>query len=173
MRDQLIAAGIAELAAHGLSNFSLRRVANACGASCAAPYRHFKNREALLAAMVDYINGQWGLFAENIIRAFVDDKRTCLIEVCVAFIRFLFANDNYRSVLSASGEHLLSGEDKLPSLLKEYAATVGMDDTSATRVLYTMRALVYGTVAMLANGELTNTADTFEMVRQALAKELC
>ena len=44
VREQLIAAGTAELEAHGIADFSLRRVAAACNISCAAPYKHFKNR---------------------------------------------------------------------------------------------------------------------------------
>ncbi len=172
LRDKLIAAGIAELAAHGMADFSLRRVATACGASCAAPYRHFKNREAFIHEMVAYINRQWGLLAGNIIRVYAADKRAALIEICVAFIRFLFANDNYRSVLSYSGEGLVSEEDKLPALLAEYAAEQGISETETARVLYTMRALVYGTVTMLANGELANESTTFEMVRTALSRAL-
>ena len=46
VREQLITAGIEELNAHGMAGFSLRRVAAACNISCAAPYKHFKNKKA-------------------------------------------------------------------------------------------------------------------------------
>ena len=172
LRERLITAGIEEIAAHGIANFSLRRVAMACGASCAAPYRHFKNRRAFIAETVRYINGQWGLLADKIIHLYDADKRTQLVELCVAFIRFLFANDNYRSVLAASGEHLVSDGDKLPELLATYCERQGADHDAYCRMLYTMRALVYGTVAMLENGELTNCPATFDMVRAALGRDL-
>ena len=45
LKEKLLAAGIDEIASYGIKNFSLRRVAAACGASCAAPYKHFKNNE--------------------------------------------------------------------------------------------------------------------------------
>ncbi|MBQ9131598.1 MAG: helix-turn-helix transcriptional regulator, partial [Clostridia bacterium] len=48
VRERLIIAGIRELEAHGLNDFSLRRVAVACEVSCAAPYRHFKDKEELI-----------------------------------------------------------------------------------------------------------------------------
>ena len=170
LRDKLISAGIEEIAAHGISGLSLRRVAAACGASCAATYRHFASREDFLSEIVRYINGQWGLLADKIILVYEGDRRAQIIEVCMAFIRFLFANDNYRSVLSASGEHL--GADKLPPLVCAYANERGLNKTQEDALRYTLRALVYGTVAMLENGELTGTPDAYDMVRTALAREL-
>ena len=170
LRDKLLAAGIEEIAAHGIAELSLRRVAAACGASCAAPYRHFRSREDFIAAIVHYINGQWGLLADKIILLYSTDRKAQIIEVCMAFIRFLFANDNYRSVLSASGEHL--GADKLPPLVRAYAAERSMAEADGASLLYTLRALVYGTVAMLENGELSATAACYDMVRAALRKEL-
>ena len=44
VREQLIKAGISELENHGISDFSLRRVASGCNISCAAPYKHFKDK---------------------------------------------------------------------------------------------------------------------------------
>ena len=44
LREKLLSAGIDEIVTHGVEGFSLRRVAAACGASCAAPYKHFKNK---------------------------------------------------------------------------------------------------------------------------------
>ena len=58
VREQLITAGIEELNAHGVAGFSLRRVAAACNISCAAPYKHFKNKEELIGAIFSYIKRQ-------------------------------------------------------------------------------------------------------------------
>ena len=43
-KSALIRAGLKELRENGYNNFSIRRVAADCGISCAAPYRHFKNK---------------------------------------------------------------------------------------------------------------------------------
>ena len=51
LRDRLIIAGIEEISLYGIKDFSLRRVAMRCNASCAAPYRHFKNREDFIRAI--------------------------------------------------------------------------------------------------------------------------
>ena len=56
IREQLLLAGIDDINQNGIQNFSVRRVANACGVSCAAPYKHFEDKPAFLAAIVDYID---------------------------------------------------------------------------------------------------------------------
>ena len=165
LRTRLIEAGIEEISAHGIADFSLRRVAAACQVSCAAPYRHFHNREEFISATVAYINSQWGLLRNNILRLWPSEPRKQLTELCVAYIRFLVANDNYRSVLVASGEHW-EENDRMADLMAQCAAA--RSEQERQRMLYAMRALIYGTVAMLESGELANEDATFEMFRTAL-----
>lgn len=59
MRERLILAGIQEIEARGIQNFSMRQVANACGVSCAAPYKHFQDKNDLILSIVLYIQQQW------------------------------------------------------------------------------------------------------------------
>jgi AcrR family transcriptional regulator len=53
LRERLLEAGKALLATRGPEELSLREVARACGVSHNAPYRHFKNKEELLAALAE------------------------------------------------------------------------------------------------------------------------
>lgn len=48
LRKALIETGIELVSKEGVSAFSLRKVAAACGVSHAAPYSHFQNKEELL-----------------------------------------------------------------------------------------------------------------------------
>ncbi|MEU6716828.1 TetR/AcrR family transcriptional regulator [Nonomuraea sp. NPDC046802] len=50
LRAELVREGIALLAETGVAGFSVAKVAVRAGVSSAAPYRHFPDREALLAA---------------------------------------------------------------------------------------------------------------------------
>jgi AcrR family transcriptional regulator len=52
-REQLIRAGLQELNEYGIQNFSTRRVAKRCGVSCATPYKHFKDTQEFIAAILD------------------------------------------------------------------------------------------------------------------------
>ena len=66
LREALIIAGINEINTHGVGAFSIRRVAESCGVSCAAPYRHFESKRDLIAAIIDYVNDQWAERQEEV-----------------------------------------------------------------------------------------------------------
>ena len=51
LRHALVEAGLELLASGGAESLGLREVARAVGVSASAPYRHFENRQALLAAI--------------------------------------------------------------------------------------------------------------------------
>ncbi len=53
LRNALIAAGLDLLTEHGPSALDLRKVARRAGVSHAAPYRHFADKEALVAAIAE------------------------------------------------------------------------------------------------------------------------
>jgi AcrR family transcriptional regulator len=52
LEKDLIEKGLQLLNSVGLEAFSLRKVADMCGVSHAAPYRHFKNKEELIRAII-------------------------------------------------------------------------------------------------------------------------
>ncbi len=53
LKNKLISAGLEILTREGIGSLSLRMVAKAAGVSHAAPYRHFNNKEALIAAIAE------------------------------------------------------------------------------------------------------------------------
>lgn len=53
LRNKLISSGLKILSENGMESLSLRMVAKRAGVSHAAPYRHFENREALIAAIAE------------------------------------------------------------------------------------------------------------------------
>ncbi len=167
LRDRLIIAGIEEISLHGVNDFSLRRVATRCDASCAAPYKHFKNREDFIRAIVAYINSQWRLLADSVLHLYEGDTRRQLVELCVAYIRFLSANSNYRAALTASGETELESSE-FSSLIESYCEENHIPERDRPRRLYAVKALMFGTVSMLSSGELGNDGETFDRVRVTL-----
>ena len=67
LREQLILAGIEEINTHGVNDFSIRRTALACGVSCAAPYKHFKDKRDFICAIIDHVNDQWHQREEQVL----------------------------------------------------------------------------------------------------------
>lgn len=174
VKDKLIIEGANEISRHGIANFSLRRVAAACNISCAAPYKHFKNKEELILEIVRYINRQWELLCAQVLSLFEDNPRRQLTEICIAYIRFWVANPNYRSVLSTSEkemritEHATSVED----LIRRYCKSNGDDFDETERTVCALKAILYGMTAMMESGELQNIPKTYDYIRVTVEKEL-
>ena len=176
LRESLIIAGLKEIEVHGITDFSLRRVASACGVSCAAPYRHFKNKNDLILAIITYINDKWSLLRDQIFEIFKNDRRRCLIEICIASIRFWTANPHFRSVMLTDSKELDSDQLReksrisgaADSLLIEYFKEKSLSDDEIQKKLFIVRSVMYGAVQMLGNGE----SYSVEIIREFLEKEL-
>ena len=168
VREQLIVAGISELEAHGIADFSLRRVAADCNISCAAPYKHFKSKEALIEAIFDYITSQLDLLLDQVTVVYPNPK-TCLVEICIAYIRFCIANPHFRAVLMLSGRKLPLAErvEKfMESCCPEMEAIERADRG------YVIRSIAYGAALLLESGELEYSDHIIERIRENLLREI-
>lgn len=179
MRELLIQAGIQEINAHGVTQFSIRRVADACHVSCAAPYKHFKDKHEFIAAIIEYVNEQWRIRQEEVLSACGDDLRTQIVEVCVQYIRFLMEKPYYRSILMLKDAefdniyhkvrgHLSSRSQRLEA---DFFLRSGYDRATMQRKLHLVRALLFGTVFLFDTGELKYCDDTMENVRFLIDRE--
>jgi AcrR family transcriptional regulator len=92
LRNALIQAGLELLAEGGAQELDLRKVARRAGVSHAAPYRHFADRQALIAA----INEEgFHLLAAQIrttLREVSDEPVEQLFGVALAYVRFAQEN---------------------------------------------------------------------------------
>jgi AcrR family transcriptional regulator len=92
LRNALVQAGLELLAEGGAQELDLRKVARRAGVSHAAPYRHFADKQALIAA----INEEgFYMLAERIrstLREVPDEPFEQLLGVALAYVRF--AQDN-------------------------------------------------------------------------------
>ena len=170
LRNRLLVAGMQEIATHGVADFSLRRVSAACGISCAAPYKHFKNKDEFILEIIRYIRRQWSLLRDDLFRLFSEDARRQLIEVALAYVRFFASNPHFRTVLVAAGEDDAHADLSLPFM--RYADLRGYGEAERRDRLYSLRATLYGMTAMLENGELAGTAEDYSMIRAAIERVL-
>ena len=157
VRTRLIVAGINELEERGIRDFSLRRAALRAEVSCAAPYRHFKDKEEFISEIIKYISSKWMLLCREIERIFADDKRRLIIELATSNLRFWLANANYRSVLmnvSTSASEVLSSFDApLMNAIDIWCDEHGEDRENKK---YTVRALLYGSLMLTSSSREGN-----------------
>lgn len=176
LRDALIIAGINELELYGLAGFSLRRVASACGVSCAAPYRHFKSKDDLILAIISYIEKRWSLLYDHICLAFAGDTHRTLLEVCVANIRFWIANPNFRSIMMLDDRSLdtlqMTERSKLTdgvrALISEYCAEKSIPREAEAKMSFAIFSILYGSMQMLGSGQVDNTPESMRMIKSCI-----
>jgi len=92
LKNALIQAGIEILSVDGIKGLSLRRVAKRAGVSHAAPYAHFKDKQALIAAIST--EGYKKLFVQlnQIDQQYTNDPLKKLVEVAWCYLQFAVNN---------------------------------------------------------------------------------
>lgn len=104
LRNELIEKAIAIVNNEGEQGLSIRKVAGACGVTYAAPYSHFKSKEALLFACREYVSKQFADYLSNSIA----DKDTTNPETLNilgnAYIEFFKLHPVYYNFIFSSRE---------------------------------------------------------------------
>ena len=176
MKKRLIIAGISEIEEHGLSQCSLRKVAAKCDVSCAAPYKHFKNKDDFILAIIKYIAEQWRMLENTIVAAYSSDKQKQIEEVAAAYIKFWIANPNFRSILlmnprQMDEEQKLARADidkNLTTMISDYKS----GEKDAGKTVFEVRSLIYGALLMLEYDELENSEQTIEQIKTSIREKL-
>lgn len=157
VRSRLLFSGLKELETHGVSDFSLRRVAQDAGVSCAAPYRHFKDKDELISSVIQFVIEGWTLLSGQISEIFGDDPKALLTELAVAGLRFWIANGNFRTVISASamlGKGKMGPLDEFDkpilSAVERYAGVKGISNHS--ELSFKFLSMIYGAVILVDGG---------------------
>ena len=179
VRDRLIEEGLIELNLYGINDFSVRRIAAACGVSCAAPYKHFANKNEFIAAIIEYGNSLWGIRQRRVIAEHPGSTHEQLLFLCRDYILFLVENPYFRSVLMSKDKSFDAEYLKLKSRLSEttyrlvirYCNEVNMPENVSRIKLFVVRSLLYGAAMMIDNGEMPNTPEILDEIVAMIDRE--
>jgi len=95
LKQALINAAVEILSTEGSINFTLREIARTAGVSHAAPYRHFSDKDALLAAVA--VQG-YERFHESLKKAHEKNELKPLLalrSIAIAYVRFAIKNPSH------------------------------------------------------------------------------
>ncbi len=170
VRTRLILAGISELEEHGIADFSLRRAALSAQVSCAAPYRHFKDKDEFINEIVKYVNSKWELLVKEIRKVFSDKPRELVIEMCMTAIRFRVANKNFRTVfmLSSHANASLLLNREIVDAVVRYADYRGLSERERELKIFTAEALISGSLVL---SEGNDAGRIFSLAKEKLISE--
>ncbi len=178
-KERLIIAAIDEIQQRGIVDFSIRNIAKKCHVSSGAPYKHFKSKNDIILAVIDYINGQWYRRQDEIMKNSPDDIVEQLLNISTGYIVFLHEHPEFQTILMMNDNTIdsdhRSAKAKISRLSQElvtkYCTMVNMNKDDEIRKTYVVRALIFGAAIMLNSGLMECNEDTLNMMRGCIHRE--
>ena len=161
LRNELLAATRAVVEADGSDAVTLAGISKACGVSVAAPYRHFPDKRALLAAVAGEGFAELGA-ALAAVTGSAGDARERLVAAGIAYVEYAVAHPHLFGLMFDARLRAPQSEAGPASLalLRELVepVTAAPVDT-AVRAVW---ALAHGLASLRIGGMLTFTRDDSE-----------
>jgi AcrR family transcriptional regulator len=179
LKNALIKAGIEILAKEGVNGLSLRKVARKAGVSHAAPYAHFADKQALVAAIATDGHQKIHEKIVRIMEQYPDDPLRQLVETAWAYAEFGFEEpDHFKITFSGAVEK----ERDYPALVgvtqKNFAAvrlivarcqTAGiLNPGEPDLIAVGVWGLVHGFVSLVQEGQVSHSVLSHYSLREML-----
>lgn len=183
LKNALIQAGIKILAEDGLKGFSLRKVAREAGVTHSAPYAHFTDKQALIAAIST--DGYQKVFNRFVLikETYPNDVLRQFIEIAWAYVSFGFEEpDHFKITFSASVER----EREYPDLVEMTGKTFNelkqlvircqeaglIDEGDADLMALTVWSQVHGFVNLIHENMISHTVTDLYTLRSMMILSL-
>ena len=168
LKNALIKAGVELLAKDGVSGLSLRKVASKAGVSHAAPYAHFVDKQALIAAISTEGFRQLYERVNSVAEEFKTKPSRQLVEVAWAYVQFAM-DDRDRFKVMFSG--ILEKEKEYPEFVAEaqrnfQLVKITVESNQAAGVLrsgpsdlvaLSAWGIIHGFIMLLLEGQISHT----------------
>jgi AcrR family transcriptional regulator len=174
LRNALERAALELVAERGPAGFTLAEASRRAGVSVAAPFRHFKNKSALLAALaMRGYEAQRERFTAAIAQS--ADPVEQLARFAAAYIQFSLDERALFDVTFSAGhlksEHpgLEQAGQRVLDVLREPAERLRADPVDAIELIQTVGATAHGFAAFLREGILGDPAEALEKTKRHAA----
>lgn len=95
LKKELIHNGLLLLNKEGIEGFSLRKVASMCGVSHNAPYKHFKDKDALINEIIKEVWKEFYIALLEVTEIYTNDPKLQIVEMGKAYVKFMVENPEY------------------------------------------------------------------------------
>ena len=181
LRRALLDAALELVAEGAVRDVTLRAVARRAGVSPGAPYHHFADKDALLAAVA---REGWVRLAEVQAGVAEDDPSGHLRELVAAYVRFALAHrTHYRVMVDTMAA--LDGDPaavEVEPVARDTFATLGrairaadpsLDDAAALRCALVVWSLAHGAVDVAAVGSRLDPSYRGEQIATEIGRAAC
>ena len=181
LRQALVEAAVAVMAEKDVASISLREVARKAGVTPAAPYHHFADKRALLAAVAEAGYQQMTVALERAAGRSAEDSPDALARLATAYVKFALEHPaRYQVMLSPE----LSDAAEFPAMhaaadgtfqmllarLKKVAPPKTGDEALRIAAL-TLWSLVHGMTSLWSQGALKNKVPNLNAFVQHAARK--
>lgn len=183
LKEEMIENSIKIMATEGYDKFSLRKVAKACGVSHTAPYRHFKNKDSLVASIIDQVNYKFDQILKMAVKKYPEDLTSQLKEMAFLYVKFLVENPEYMKFLFFSDFNNKFSSDKkdlsynMSQPYKTFTQTVQRyqaqkDGTSGPNnpdeLILAIWGLAHGIAVLITQEYFQSDGDNLELARKII-----
>jgi AcrR family transcriptional regulator len=164
LKNALVQAALAQIAVSGVHSLSLREVARSTGVSHAAAYRHFRNKEDMLAAIAEQGFVILGHALQAAIEQHSGNSLAAFKASGIAYVEFGIGHPEHLQVMFGGA---LNGFAQWPSLQKAGQHAYDLLKTSARKALHTGEisgdestialaawSLVHGLTQLIVGGQI-------------------
>ena len=186
LKAELIRKGLKLLDQEGYEAFSLRKVAKECNVSQTAPYRHFKNKEELVAAIAKEAFLAFDESLKKAVEQHPDNPKRQIREMGFAYIHFFVENPEYFRLLFLSdikqeiNEYYCNQKDYISTghpfqtfirTIERYVEATPESAMSKEELMLFCWGLVHGISMLLTNHEVPIEGDYQALVRRIIDSE--
>jgi len=182
LREALIKAGIQHIGEKGSDSLSLRKISKDCGVSHAAAYTHFKDKDALMNAMRDFINSQFIIALKKDVDKQSDPKEK-FITMGRNYIVFFVDNPFYFSFLyqhigtTIDLDNLEKAGDYLPyeffkTTVTEILQAINVPKEAHLQHLIAMWGIMIGIVSVAVMKSTKFSGDWSELTTRILTENI-
>jgi len=168
LKNALIQAGVEILARDGVSGLSLRKVAKQVGVSHAAPYSHFADKQALIAAISTEGFKQLFVQIKTVFARYKDDPENLLIETAWTYLQFaLNEPDRFKLMFSSVLEKEKDYPDfvevsqnnfnQLVEIVELCQQANILKDGESDLIALSVWGTVHGFISLLLEGQISHT----------------
>ena len=177
LKETLIDVAIQEIKERGTINLSLRQLAQKCGVSQSAPYRHFRDKQHLIAVITGHGYKLLTEMAEKV-QTESDLPEVRLRKICLTYVQFAMKNNALFNLMTGPDSFnknkypdlLKSADECFSRLIKTLASLTGKPQTlreDDTFALLTY-AVIHGVTILLVNGQIRRAKTKKEQEKIAL-----
>lgn len=179
LKEALIEAGIQMIVEEGIEKFSLRKVAAKCNVSHTAPYKHFKNKEALIEEMMAYVMKDFSNEILKVARAYPNER--CILEIGKRYVTYMLEHKDYFHLLfSGDKKAVVTIEEgkfiyekghpfgTFAEVTTEFLRNMVVDEKKRNHIILHCWSVVHGLAHLMISGIIQYNGDANELTELIL-----